>query len=146
MDDKWNRLDMSAVQQMMLAGRGDTLQLSNQTLTDTGVGTPAFIDYDLTNGGVVTYSSLNIGSGSLEQYVTPTSSASAYTIRAHVNSGTTPTGSTMDSDLALSSTRSWSLSQGVAGTTTCNLTMTLKRVSDGATVATATIILTATRV
>jgi hypothetical protein len=137
---------MAAVQQMLLAGRGDTLQLSNQNLTDTGVGTPAFIDYDLTSGGAVTFSSLNIGSGSLEQNVDPATSAGGYSIRAHVNSGTTPTGSVMDSDLALSSTRSWSLSQGAVGTTTCNLTMTLKRISDGATMATATVVLTATRV
>lgn len=137
---------MSASQQMLLAGLSDTFVLSNQNLTDTGVGTAAFIDYDLTNTGLVTFSSLNIGSGTLEQYVTPASSAPAYSIRAHVNSGTAPAGSALDTDLALSSTRSWSLSQGSTGTITCNLTMTLKRIGDGATMATATVVLTATRI
>lgn len=136
---------MASIQQMLLAGRGDVLQLSNQNLTDTGVGTPAFVDYILTNAGSVDYNLLNAGSGSLEQFCTPGSSASAYSIRAHVNSGTTPSGSALDTDLALSSNRDWSLTQSVAGSVTCNLTMTLKRISDGATMATATVVLTATR-
>lgn len=60
-------------------------------------------------------------------WVTPTSLApGAYTIRAHVAAGSTPSGSTLDADLALSSQRSWLVTQSGAGTTSSTLDLTLK--------------------
>jgi hypothetical protein len=60
-------------------------------------------------------------------WVTPTSLApGSYTIRASTVSGAAPTGSAVDTDLALSSTRSWSHTQSGAGDTTTVLTITIK--------------------
>jgi hypothetical protein len=91
------------------------------------------------------YLSAGATSGTAEagNWVTPTAAApGSYTIRCHVNSGATPTGSAVDTDLACSSNRAWTNARATAGTTTSNVTLTLK---DGAgnTVKTATLNITA---
>lgn len=86
-------------------------------------------------------------SGVLESgnWVTPTIYApGAYTIRAHLNSGTALTGSAMDVDLAISGNPSWSLTEAVVGTLTANVTLTLKD-GGGNTLKTGTFNLTAQR-
>jgi hypothetical protein len=67
-----------------------------------------------------------------------------YSIRVTVNSGTTPTG-TIGSWLALSSNRTWSLSQssGASGTKTCSLKVEIKENASGTILDTATYTLTA---
>ncbi len=74
-------------------------------------------------------------------WVLPASLApGSYTIRCHVNSGTLSTG-TVDSDLALSSARTFICTRATAGTTAANITLTLK--NNGVTVKTTTIDLSA---
>jgi hypothetical protein len=76
-------------------------------------------------------------------WVTPTSIApGGYTIRAHVASGTNPIGSALDTDLALSSNRSWTHNQSGVGVKTCVLELTLKD-SLGNTVKTSSVNMTA---
>jgi hypothetical protein len=119
------------------------LNISNQTVIDAGiVATTANIS--VTSAGAVTYSTGWLGSGTLENWITPQVNMSDYSIRAHLTSGSTPTGPALDTDLALSSTRTWGVTQSGVGTTTSTLTMTLKRISDGVTMDTATYDLSAT--
>lgn len=68
---------------------------------------------------------------------------SDYEVRATLASGDTPSG-TLATWLLLSTTRSWSLTQSVAGTKTCNLTIEIRRVSDSVVLDTATATITAT--
>jgi hypothetical protein len=76
--------------------------------------------------GNISSNTNSFGYAVLDNWVTPTSLApGAYTIRAHVVSGDTPTG-TLDADLALTSTRTWTISVGVFETKVCVLQMTLK--------------------
>lgn len=94
-----------------------------------------------------TYSIAGNTLGVLESgnWVTPTLYApGSYTIRAHLNSGTALTGSSMDTDLALSSNRSWTLTEAAVGTLTSNVTLTLKD-AGGNTVKSATFNITAQR-
>ncbi len=92
-----------------------------------------------------TYSCAGATSGVSESgnWVTPVLAApGSFTIRCHVNSGTTPTGSAVDTDLALTSNRSWISTRSTAGTTTCNVTLTLKN-GAGDTLKTTTITISA---
>lgn len=71
-----------------------------------------------------TYTSTGAAGGN---WVTPTSLApGAYTIQAHVNAGSTPSGSALDTDLALSTQRSWLITQSVPGSKICDLLLTIK--------------------
>lgn len=78
-----------------------------------------------TNGSYL--SAISTGTVESGSWVVPTAAApGAFTIRCHVNSGTNPTGSALDTDLALTSARSWSQGRATAGTTASNVTLTLK--------------------
>lgn len=77
------------------------------------------------NGAYAVYGA-NLGTFESGNWVTPTSVApGAYTIRAHRVSGGTPNGDALDTDLALTTSRSWTVST-VGGTSLTNLTLTLK--------------------
>lgn len=77
-------------------------------------------------------------------WVTPAALApGAYTIRVHVDSGTLSAG-TEDTDLALTSNRTWTVSQADVGSSSATLTFTLKDGS-GNTVASGQMTLSATR-
>ncbi len=77
-----------------------------------------------------TFVSSGDSSGTTESgnWITPTSAApGSFTIRAHVDSGTAPTGMSLDTDVALSGSPALQLSNSVSGTSvTCNLTLTIK--------------------
>lgn len=71
-----------------------------------------------------TYTSTGTAGGN---WITPTSLApGAYTIRASVLAGSTPSGSALDTDLALSTQRSWLITQSGPGSTVCSLQLTIK--------------------
>ena len=66
------------------------------------------------------------GSVVTHNWVTPTSLApGAYTVRASLVSGSTPAGAALDTDLALTSSRTWGVSTS-SGTVTSTLTITIK--------------------
>lgn len=114
-----------------------TLAISNQFISDFGTVTTA-ASISLTSSGTVTFATGWLGSGTLENWITPQTNMSDYSIRAHVDSGSTPTGSALDTDLALSSTHTWTIAQTGTGFNAATLTMTLKRIADGVTMDTAT--------
>lgn len=86
------------------------------------------------------------GSVDVGDWITPKALApGSYTVRAHVDSGTLAgTSSAVDTDLALTSTRSWGVEQAVVGTATATITVTLKDGS-GNTLATGQVTISATR-
>ena len=84
------------------------------------------------------------GTSDQGDWITPKSAAgtSGWTVRAHVTAGALTSG-TVDTDLALTASRSWNCTQVGSGTKTATLLMTLKD-AGGLTLATGTITLTAT--
>lgn len=84
------------------------------------------------------------GTSQSGSWVNPNGAApGGYTVRAHVVSGSSPSGSALDTDLALTSSRSWTIARTTIGTTTSTLTITIKD-AGGVTVASGNITLTAT--
>jgi hypothetical protein len=109
------------------------------------VGVSAVTTLSMNSAGTFSIAGNTLGVLQSGNWVTPTLFApGAYTIRVHQNSGTAITGSALDSDLALSSNRSWTLTEAAIGTLTANLTLTLKD-GGGNVVATATFNITAQR-
>lgn len=129
----------------MMASSG-TVTVQPQTVSDNVPGASASSTYNLVNDGTATYSTLGGGSGSFPgEWVSPANSGNAalYEARATLTSGTFTSG-TAGSWLALSSTRSWNVTQGSAGTKTAVFTLEIRRVSDSVVVASVSITLTAT--
>ena len=108
-------------------------------------GTAAVTTIAMNSNGAYSIAGNTLGVLQSGNWVTPTVYApGSYTIRVHQNSGTAVTGSALDSDLALSSNRSWTLTEAAIGTLTANLTLTLKD-GGGNTLKTATFDITAQR-
>lgn len=112
-----------------------TLPFSN--VSDAGFGNS---QSTISFASAGTFSSGGLNSGTIEtgNWVTPTSLApGSYTIRAHVSSGSSPSGDALDADLALTSNRSWNILQSGTGSKTSTLLLTLKKA--GVTVATGSV-------
>ena len=86
------------------------------------------------------------GTSDVGDWIKPkTLAPGSYTIRAHVNSGTLAgSSSAVDSDLALSSSRAWAVERASTGTTTANVTFTIKD-GGGNTLKTGTVDISSTR-
>jgi hypothetical protein len=69
-----------------------------------------------------------------------------YDVRATLNSGTSPAGSAVGSWLQLNADRTWSLTSSPGNTQTCNLTVEIRPTGGGATLANASVTLTANAV
>jgi hypothetical protein len=103
----------------------------------------AFITYE-SDGDVVATTALD-GAVDRGDWISPKALApGAYTVRAHVDSGSLDgASSAVDSDLALSVSRGWGVTQAVAGANTATITVTIKD-GGGNSVAVGQIALTAT--
>jgi len=90
-----------------------------------GVAT-AYISYE--SDGDVISSTIAGGAIDVGDWITPkTAAPGAYTIRAEVLSGSLAAGSSAtDTDLALTSTRSWGVEREGAGTTIATIRLTIK--------------------
>lgn len=107
-----------------------TYTVSDLTISPTN----ASASFSLENDGDVARITVTTGGGGtvdVGDWITPRSAAgAAYEARATVNSGSLSSGTT-GSWLALSSTRTWTLNQTSVGTTTCELTVEIRRASTG---------------
>lgn len=135
---------MSGASTAALAGGGGVVTLSGASISDTFAAACA-VGVNFKADGTVTKSTSSGGAvqlSSATDWIRPVISTASYTVRAHVASGTSPAGDALDSDLALSSDRGWSLTQIASGNKSCSLTITVKLA--GVTVASATYSLSAT--
>jgi hypothetical protein len=125
---------------------GDQIALSGLTISAIGSGGAQTATYTLESDGDVI--SATTGDGSLDagDWISPKASApSDYEVRATLDSGDPPTG-TVSSWLALTSNRSWSLTQFAAGSSKeSNLTIEIRK-GAGATLASAAVTLYAERI
>lgn len=97
---------------------------------------------DVTSAGTYAVTLSTSGGGPTGDWISPTSLASgSYEIRATATSGTVSTG-TVGSWLALSSTRTWTVSRGSVGSKACTLTIEIR--TEGVTVYSGSITLRAT--
>jgi hypothetical protein len=120
-------------------------------LTATSAGGTSFSPTNAT----VTYSLRNTGSisrvfngnlSTIGQWIDPTSAANGgtpYECRATLLSGTSPSGDSLSTWLAMTADRSWFLSRTSVGTTTCQLTVEIRRASDGVVLTSQTVTITA---
>ena len=124
----------------------DQISISNETISNTNTDpTDSFAGYELQSDGDI-FRNTGIGGGAINtdigDWITPKINMAAYQCRATLNSGTTPVG-TLNTWLALTSNRSWSLTRSTVGSVTCNLTVEIRRASDGVVLDSCTVILTA---
>lgn len=118
------------------------ITLSNVNVTRaTAFPTDATATYTLLSNGTVDRSPV----GFVENWITPTSAAgAAYEALLHQVSGSTITGSALDTWLPLSSNRAWSLTQAGAGELVAVATVSIRRASDAVVLATANLNYSAT--
>lgn len=111
-------------------GQSTVVAISDQSLADVSVDPVVGVTYAVNSDGTVSYFTVVSGSGTIENWVNPTSAAGAdYEVRVTKNSGTNPSGSSLATWLALSSSRSWTIGQFGLGNTSCNLTVEIRDAS-----------------
>lgn len=116
--------------------------------TESAFGIPpatAGAGYQLTSGGKEqsgTGTAASISYTNLGDWVTPTTDAGLYEVRATVNSGAVSSGTT-GSWLALTSSRAWTVTRSVIGLSQVSLTIEVRRASDSVVVASTTVLLSA---
>lgn len=111
-----------------------------------GAGSASVV-LSILNDGTANIAGGNFGPLSAWNWITPTAIAgsSGWTVRLNVNSGTVDSGSATATDLAVTTSRSWTVSRTLAGgTDSANVTLVIKD-SGGNTIASATYNLHATR-
>lgn len=126
-------------------GGGDTLALVGYTdsVFDIAPATGG-VGYQLTSGGKEQGgigSAASIIYSDLGDWVIPNGNASLYEVRATLNSGTLSSGTT-GSWLALTSTRTWTVTRSVIGVSTANLTIEIRRIGGTTILATAPVDMT----
>lgn len=137
---------MSGIGMMMLGTGGDRVSLptyGENYFTSSGAG-PQQSTYRLTSGGVIETQRTPTGTTVQGSWVTPTSSAANYEVLATLTSGTV-TGSATGSWLALNTTRSWSVLQGIIGTNSASLALSIRRIGTTTVLASTAITLEAER-
>ncbi len=138
---------MTALLMALCSAGGARVRVTGGSFSDT-TATPfnPSVNYNVLNTGVESWSSTSSGSGTLGNWVTPTSLAgAAYEVRATVVSGTTPTGSATGSWLSLGTSQSWALGTALVTTVTCQLTIEIRNATSLAVLASGTVNLTATK-
>ena len=126
---------------------GDPIGLAGYT-ENIVVGSPANVGvgYQLTSGGKEQGgfgTAASISYADIRDWVTPTSNANLYEVRATRNSGALSSGTT-GTWLALTSTRTWTVTRSVIGTSTANLTIEIRLAGGPGTIlASATVSMTA---
>jgi len=128
-----------------LVFQGDVVAISNRSPSDSASApNDAQAGYQLnSNGDVEELTGLAPTVSDVGDWITPKVNMANYECRATVQSGSTPTGSATATWLALSSSRFWQILQSGVGTNASELLVEIRRVLDGAVVASATITLTA---
>jgi hypothetical protein len=135
---------MSILLAAFAAMGGDKISLSGVAVSSVGSGSQT-ATYTLESDGDVVRATTPLGSSDIGDWIDPKASApSDYEVRATLNSGTLTSGTT-GSWLALTSNRSWTLTQATVGAADqVDLTIEIRKGS-GATLASATVTLDAER-
>ena len=120
------------------------VMISNATLVNTRIGTAATAKYELqSDGDIIGNGVAGGGDVDIGDWVEPRAAAGGdYECKVTINSGSLTTG-TSGSWLALSSTRTWTIVQGVLGSSNVNFTVEIRLVGSTTTLDSATIDLTA---
>lgn len=135
---------MSGIMCAFFAVGEPTVTLNNvNALSDVITPTNALCQYELTSGGDVRMTQTNNTVNDVGDWVAAVYAPGSYECLLHVNSGTSPSGSALDTWLALTSTRNWQLSRTSLGTSSNNCTISIRK--NGVTLASATVTMTATK-
>ena len=137
---------MSILLAAFAAMGGDKIALSGVAVSSVGSGSQT-ATYTLESDGDVVTATTTLGSSDIGDWIDPKASApSDYEVRATLNSGTLNVGSSATGSwLALTSNRSWGVTQIIVGAADqVDLTIEIRKGS-GATLASATVTLDAER-
>jgi hypothetical protein len=137
---------MSILLAAFAAMGGDKIQLSGVAVSSTGSGSQT-ATYTLESDGDVVTATTPLGSSDISDWIDPKASApSDYEVKATLNSGTLNGGSSATGSwLALTTNRSWGVTQIIVGVAdTGDLTIEIRKGS-GAVLASATVTLDAER-
>lgn len=128
----------------MGAGGGDIIALAGVNYYGTRTGVACTVQYVLTSTALEQYIDENSSTTTIGTWCTPTGNAPLYQCKMTLNTGTFTSGTT-GSFLALSSTRTWVVTQSVLGVKNVNATIEISDIATGTVRATATVDLTAER-
>lgn len=123
------------------SGVAAAVSITDQNFTDTQSPGPAECQYSLFATGIAYRTTLGGGAVAISGEWLVGGSASAFETRATINSGTLTSGTT-GSWLGLGTNRVWVKEKVGAGSATVNLTIEIRRASDGVVLDSATIIMT----
>jgi hypothetical protein len=128
---------------MMGASPYGVVLISNQTISDNTAGASS-ASYSIESDGSANQIKATGGNTELEKWIIPQNGMASHTVRAHQDSGDALDGSSsaLDTDLACTSNRTWTIARAGSGSATASLTITVKR--GGTTMDTATVNITAT--
>lgn len=119
------------------------ITLTNQNVSAVNFGDDAQAQYKVASDGKV-YEQINFGvETELEQWCTPTSAAGQYQVRATVASGTTPSGSSTGTWIALTGNVAWYFQVAPGNQSDCTLTVEIRLAATGVVKDSASIILSA---
>jgi hypothetical protein len=132
---------VTGVLNLLLGSAGYLVQLANASVSDNNIGAAA-AGYELQNDGDIIESTSIGGTIDLGDWITPkTAAPGSFECRATVVSGSLSSGTT-GAWLALSTSRTWSVTRATSGTSSCQLTIEIRL---GTTVlASATVMISAT--
>lgn len=122
---------------------GDTISVSNTSVTSTVIGSTATAGYELTSGGDIRGTTADNTMSDIGDWIAPKTNMADYEVVATLLSGSL-TG-TFGTPLSLGTTRIWQLAQASAGTSTGSMLIEIRRISDSVVMDSATISFDATR-
>lgn len=136
---------MAGGHQMLIGGGSGVITLTSHTINSFTVDpVPSVAYFTLRSDGVAEYYASPSGTGTISgQWVLPADMAPFYECRATVTSGSLDSGTT-GSWLALTSNRSWSITQSGFGSRSCIFTLDVGYAGSSSPVVTVTITLNAT--
>jgi hypothetical protein len=134
---------MSGVLSLLIGSGGPEFFVYTTAINSSGDGGTIEASVQYQSDGDIQVDSTEL-TGDVGDWITPKSLAhNGCTIRAHVDSGTLSIG-TVDTDLALSSSQGWGVSQASVGSVSATITITIKN-AGGGTVKSGQVTLSATR-
>lgn len=127
----------------MLGSNVDVVSLLGCSESDlNALPSSSFVAYSITSTGLESGIS-GVTTSFTNQAVTPSSRTSFYEVYLS-GSGTTPTGSALNTWLALTSTRSWAIAQNVEGSSSFSGTIQIRLIGSAYTISAAGVSLSAT--
>jgi hypothetical protein len=136
---------MSGIGMMLLGSGGDTVKITDVTITDTNLSPiAASSGYQLNASSAINKITSTLGTVPIGNWVVPASSASNYEAKATLTSGTLSTGTT-GTWISCAASPGWYRNRTTVGTNTAIITVEIRLIGTTTTLTSASITLTSTQ-